>query len=400
MAVGETCAVGMKFGGFPAAFAIGIACAAVIWVVVAALIVFEIFVDFAVAVVILSVAQFLREGLRRAIAPCESIAVGFLASLASLTNAGLRRDDAISRHSDFIGIARARRTFGDAMFGAGVNLAQIAVGAAALDADLPRTAGIRRFFVAALETMPAEIAAEIGANIGVDVAIGRFVADLAGGRFEFDAAYRVFVRIGIVAVFALFGDAGRDIAAQFARRGALNRRSVVIFCEMGENLIARGAARAAVVDVDVSVFIVDKRLVDETVAVIVDAVAEFAFGRDGIAIPIVEIVFIFGANPSPDARADVANGVFGADFVGFGIDGNVGIGGIDETVAIVVDSVANFGLGNSCVAFAPFVAVFGLLAVFPSRAGTEFVGIVARNAESDFSRTAIARIADGDALAE
>lgn len=154
------------------------------------------------------------------------------------------------------------------------------------------------------------------------------------------------------------------------------------------------------VDVDVSSFGVDKRLVDETVAVIVDAVAEFAFGRDGIAVPIVDIVFIFGANPSPDARADVAKGVFGADFVGFGVDGDVGIGGIDETVAIVVDSVANFGLRNSCVAFAPFVAVFRLLAIFSPRAGTEFVGIVARNSESDFSRTAIARIADGDALSE
>lgn len=103
--------------------------------IITPLFVFEIFVDFAIAVVILAVAKLLRQSLRTTIAPRKRRRIDLFARLATLAHARRRRNDAVARHPGLLGIARTRRSLGKATLATFIYLAQISLGATTPNSD-------------------------------------------------------------------------------------------------------------------------------------------------------------------------------------------------------------------------------------------------------------------------
>jgi hypothetical protein len=98
-------AFGMEFGGFPSAWTVFVAFTAMFFGIISAESIAEIFVDFAVTVVILAVADFDSQIGGTAFTPCINAIGIFAAFLASLTDIGACGDNTVAHHVEFCFIA-------------------------------------------------------------------------------------------------------------------------------------------------------------------------------------------------------------------------------------------------------------------------------------------------------
>ena len=167
---------------------------------------------------------------------------------------------------------------------------------------------------------------------------------------------------------------------------------------MRQYLPARCPTRTTVIDVYIAPLFVDKRLVDQAIAVVVDAIAYLALGRRRIAIPIIYFVLVFRTYPAPDASTDITNRIRRPDFVSLRIDYDIGIGRIDESIAVVVYAIAHFRLRHPRIACTPVVTRLRLDAIFPTLTRPVFVRIATRYSKALFALATFARIVERAAL--